>query len=133
MFRKAFLPIPLAALALALSACGGGSSSTHASNTAPTAPSSPSAPSSPGAPSTPLSVQDAAATATPIKHLVVLFNENRSFDHYFGTYPVAANPAGEPRFVAGPASPTVNGLSGALLTSNPNLNPLNTSGAANPF
>ena len=23
--------------------------------------------------------------ATPIKHLVVIFNENISFDHYFGT------------------------------------------------
>ena len=29
--------------------------------------------------------------ATPIKHLVVLFDENVSFDHYFGTYPYAAN------------------------------------------
>ena len=26
-------------------------------------------------------------TATPIKHLVVIFDENNSFDHYFGTYP----------------------------------------------
>jgi len=26
-------------------------------------------------------------TATPIKHLVVIFDENISFDHYFGTYP----------------------------------------------
>ena len=31
-------------------------------------------------------------TATPIKHLVVIFQENVSFDHYFGTYPVAQNP-----------------------------------------
>jgi phospholipase C len=31
-------------------------------------------------------------TKTPIKHLVVVFNENRSFDHYFGTYPNAINP-----------------------------------------
>ena len=30
-------------------------------------------------------------TATPIKHLVVIFDENVSFDHYFGTYPYAAN------------------------------------------
>ena len=36
------------------------------------------------------------ATSTPIKHLVVIFQENVSFDHYFGTYPNAANPAGEP-------------------------------------
>ena len=28
-------------------------------------------------------------TATPIKHLVVIFQENVSFDHYFGTYPNA--------------------------------------------
>ena len=39
-------------------------------------------------------------TATPIKHLVVIFQENVSFDHYFATYPVAANPSGEPRFIA---------------------------------
>ena len=32
--------------------------------------------------------------ATPIKHLVVLFDENVSFDHYFGTYPFAANTDG---------------------------------------
>ena len=26
-------------------------------------------------------------TSTPIKHVVVIFDENISFDHYFGTYP----------------------------------------------
>src|SRR5262245_58413298 len=31
-------------------------------------------------------------TTTPIKHLVVIFQENHSFDAYFATYPVAANP-----------------------------------------
>ena len=51
-------------------------------------------------------------TATPIKHLVVIFQENVSFDHYFATYPHAANPSGEPRFVAAPGTPAVNGLSG---------------------
>ncbi|MBV8947345.1 MAG: hypothetical protein JOZ95_18095, partial [Solirubrobacterales bacterium] len=60
-----------------------------------------------------------AATATPVKHLVVIFQENVSFDHYFGTYPHAANTDGSP-FYASPQSPTVNGLSGALLTNNPN-------------
>ena len=35
-------------------------------------------------------------TATPIKHLVVIFQENVSFDHYFGTYPNAANTDGQP-------------------------------------
>lgn len=75
----------------------------------------------------------APVTATPIQHLVVIFNENVSFDHYFGTYPNAANPAGEPRFVGGPATPAVNGLGNGLLNANPNLNPANGTGAANPF
>jgi phospholipase C len=58
-------------------------------------------------------------TATPIKHLVVIFQENVSFDHYFGTYPHAANTDGQP-FYASPDTPSVNGLSGVLLTNNPN-------------
>ena len=37
-----------------------------------------------------------AKTATPIKHVVVIFQENVSFDHYFGTYPNAANTDGQP-------------------------------------
>ncbi len=61
-----------------------------------------------------------SATATPIKHLVVIFQENVSFDHYFGTYPHAANTDGQP-FRAAPNTPSVNGLSGGLLTNNPNL------------
>jgi phospholipase C len=64
----------------------------------------------------------AAATNTPIKHLVVIFDENISFDHYFGTYPFATNPPGEPQFHALPGTPSVNGLNDALLTANPNLN-----------
>jgi phospholipase C len=64
---------------------------------------------------------DGPRTTTPIKHLVVIFDENVSFDHYFGTYPYATNPAGEPRFIARPGTPSVNGLTGALLTNNPNL------------
>jgi phospholipase C len=59
-------------------------------------------------------------TTTPIKHLIVIFDENNSFDHYFGTYPHATNPPGEPVFTPAPNTPTVNGLSGALLTNNPN-------------
>ena len=73
-------------------------------------------------------------TATPIKHLVVIYGENVSFDHYFATYPHATNPPGEPAFNATPGTPEVNGLSGALLTQNPNYtNPANGAGAANPF
>ncbi len=61
-----------------------------------------------------------ARTETPIRHVVVIFQENVSFDHYFATYPEAANPAGEPRFVASPDTPSINGLASALLTANPN-------------
>ncbi|MHC6594253.1 phospholipase C [Arthrobacter sp. C152] len=41
------------------------------------------------------------STATPIKHVVVIFQENVSFDHYFATYPQAANTAGETQQGAG--------------------------------
>jgi phospholipase C len=58
-------------------------------------------------------------TSTPIKHVVVIFNENISFDHYFGTYPNAANTDGTP-FHAKPGTPRVNGLDDNLLTHNPN-------------
>src|SRR5579863_5678863 len=68
------------------------------------------------------------ATTTPIKHIVVIYGENISFDHYFGTYPHATNPQGEPTFTALPNTPTVNGLSGALMTANPNLNAANLTG-----
>ncbi|HEX4037495.1 MAG TPA: alkaline phosphatase family protein [Acidobacteriaceae bacterium] len=79
---------------------------------------------------------DSTPTATPIKHVVVIFGENISFDHYFGTYPNAKNPAGEPGFWAAPGTPSVNGLlTNGLMTSNPNF--LNSSGngqgATNPF
>jgi phospholipase C len=74
-----------------------------------------------------------SSTTTPVKHLVVIFQENVSFDHYFATYPVAANPPDEPAFHASRNTPSVNGLSGGLLTMNPNLNPANGTGASNPF
>jgi phospholipase C len=67
-------------------------------------------------------------TTTPIKHLVVIFQENVSFDHYFGTYPFAANTSGVPFHAEDQV--TVNNLAntkgaggvGTLLTNNPNLN-----------
>ncbi len=62
-------------------------------------------------------------TATPIKHLVIIFQENVSFDHYFGTYPNAANTDGS-TFTPKVGTPAVNGLSPSLLSSNPNsVNP----------
>lgn len=61
-----------------------------------------------------------STTTTPIKHVVVIFQENVSFDHYFGTYPQAANLPGETPWTAAPNTPSVNGLNGPLLTDNPN-------------
>jgi len=61
------------------------------------------------------------AANTPIEHVVIIFQENQSFDHYFGTYPHAANLPNEPTFHAAPDTPTVNGLTAGLLTHNPNL------------
>jgi phospholipase C len=65
-------------------------------------------------------------TSTPIKHLVVIFQENVSFDHYFGTYPRAANTSGVPFDASHKV--TVDGLAnthglggkGNLLNNNPN-------------
>lgn len=107
MFRRTLiLSAPCAAMVLALSACGGGGGDSP----------------------------DTLSTATPIKHLVVIYNENVSFDHYFGTYPNAANPPGEPPFTQAAGTPQVNGLGGALLTTNPNFtNAANGAAAANPF
>jgi phospholipase C len=88
---------------------------------------------------------DSLTTKTPIKHLVVIFNENVSFDHYFGTYPNALNVDGEPAFKPAKATQTdINNLlsSPGLLDNNPNLNPANNgtspnnqeaSAASNPF
>ena len=104
--------VPTAAMAIGLYACGGGNNSSNSSQ----------------------SVQNRLATATPIKHVVVIYNENVSFDHYFATYPNAANPAGEPAFTPAAGTPAVNGLSGTLLTANPNFtNQANGTAAANPF
>jgi phospholipase C len=75
-----------------------------------------------------------SGTSTPIKHLVVIFQENVSFDHYFGTYPKALNPPGQPRFTPKHDTPAVNGYTDGLLFNNPNaLNTVNGNGAANPF
>jgi phospholipase C len=66
--------------------------------------------------------QPTSQTTTPIKHLVVIFQENVSLDHYFGTYPHATNPPGEPKFNPRLGTPAVVGLSASLLNNNPNLN-----------
>ena len=100
---------------------------------------------------------DDTRTATPIKHVVVIFQENVSFDHYFGTYPKAMNLAGETPFAASQHTPKVNNLVNPLdvnhnfgplagvdlLNHNPNSNPnapaapnnnkISGAGASNPF
>ena len=63
----------------------------------------------------------ASNVGQPIQHVVVIFQENVSFDHYFGAYPNATNPKGEPAFYAFPGTPVPNGLTPALLNDNPNL------------
>jgi phospholipase C len=64
-----------------------------------------------------------SSTRTPIQHLVVIFQENVSFDHYFGTYPNATNSSGQ-AFYAAKGTPRVNGLTPQLLAHNPNgVNP----------
>ncbi|MDA8197284.1 MAG: alkaline phosphatase family protein [Actinomycetota bacterium] len=79
-------------------------------------------------------------TTTPIKHLVVIYGENVSFDHYFGTYPYAQNLPGETRFTASKSTPSVNGLyndvangqpTGPLLTNNLNQLPAGAPLSAN--
>jgi len=50
---------------------------------------------------------------TPIKDVVVIVQENVSLDHYFATYPYAANPVGEPPFHPRSDTPTVNRPLGA--------------------
>src|ERR1700681_3154030 len=96
-------------------------------------------------------------TATPIKHVVVIFQENVSFDHYFGTYPNPITLAGETPLTAKKRTPKVNNLVNPLdvnhnfgplagvdlLNHNPNSNPnapaapnnskTNGTGASNPF
>ena len=65
-------------LTLILSGCGQGTLSNPAGNG-----NSNSTP--------PVAITPTTASAA-IKHVVVIFGENESFDHYFGTYPNAANP-----------------------------------------
>jgi phospholipase C len=59
-----------------------------------------------------------SATRTPIHHVIEIFQENVSFDHYFGTYPHAANSDGE-SFMPLPKTPAVDGLPPATSPSLP--------------
>jgi phospholipase C len=89
---------------------------------------------------------------SPIRHVVVIFDENNSFDHYFATYPKAENKPGETPFHASGRTPAVNDLltpldpdksfapiqGPSLLTDNPNGpegsgRAFNGASATNPF
>ena len=140
----------IAFAALVVAGCSGDQGPTGPQG--PAGPSGPTGPQGPTGPSGGQGADPAAgfATATPIKHLVVIFGENISFDHYFGTYPTAKNLTGETQFHAKAGTPAANNLVTPLdvnngfqpLTSGPNLltaNPnftntaVNGAGAANPF
>jgi phospholipase C len=121
MIRK-LLALSLCSL-LILSGCGQGTLSNPAgngnSNTTP--------------PPTPPTSTTASAV---IKHVVVIFGENVSFDHYFGTYPNAVNLPGETNFTAAANTPVPNNYikTPSLLFQNPNAsNTGNGAGASNPF
>ena len=111
MIRK-FIAISLTST-LALSGCG-----TSATTPLPTTP-----------------VVTPTTSAQVIKHVVVIFGENISFDHYFGSYPNAANLPGNTKFTAASGTPVPNNYTStpALLTANPNLSSANGAGAANPY
>jgi phospholipase C len=64
------------------------------------------------------------SSATPIQHLVVIFDENVSFDHYFATYPNATNADGT-AFTPAAGTPVPNNLQSANLLP-PNVNPNST-------
>jgi phospholipase C len=85
-----------------------GAAAVVATTAATTGAAPPPAPAHPGPPA-----------RTPIQHVVVIFQENVSFDHYFGTYPFATNADGTP-FTAKQGTPDVSGLTWSLLGANPN-------------
>lgn len=129
MLRKAWLPVSIAAMSVAFAAYA------HQLEPVPQHFGYPPFPHGPAHHHHPAPRDaDDLQTATPIKHLVVIFDENRSFDHYFGTYPVAANPPGEPAFHGSLFTPRVQGLNALLRLFNPNkLNAANGVNAVNPF
>jgi len=93
-------------------------------------------------------LRDGTVPARHIKHVVIIFQENASFDHYFGTYPDAKNTDGT-RFASRDDTPGVNGLTDGnsqfpervnvgLHDFNPNVpvglpTGLDPNGGANPF
>jgi phospholipase C len=144
----------VAVATIALAGCSGDQGPAGPAGPAgPQGPAGPAGPQGPAGPTGNSGADPAAgfATATPIKHVVVIFGENISFDHYFGTYPIAADAGvNQPAFHPKAGTPAANNLitpldpnngfqpvSGGpnLLTANPNFTntTVNGAGAANPF
>jgi phospholipase C len=154
-------PLITAAVLIAAACSGSNGSTGQAGPAGPAGPSGPTGPAGPAGPTGPGATSDAGVdgaaalkTATPIKHVVIIFNENISFDHYFGTYPNSANDAGTSGTpLANPAAdagfPVANNLSTPLdpdagfvaltgvdlLNNNPNFTntAVNGAGASNPI
>ena len=59
-------------------------------------------------------------TVSLIKHVVVLFDENVSYDHYFGTHPSAKNTDGTKFYAVSSTPENDNLITSGNLTSNPN-------------
>ena len=75
-----------------------------------------------------------AAGAILIQHVVVIFQENVSFDHYLGTYPNAANLTVNRHLGRYRTPPAVNGLSDAVPDAQrERFQYANGTGATNPF
>src|SRR5450631_3634876 len=109
MLRKIGIAIAAAGLVL-LAACGSDG------RDGATGPAGPAGPTGLAGPTTAPDVAATYATATPIKHIVIIYGENISFDHYFATYPTAMNLTGETAFTAKSTAPAngVNNLSTPL-------------------
>jgi phospholipase C len=120
-FARVAAPLITAVVVIA-AACSGSSGSAGPTGPAgpagPTGPQGPAGPTGPGGVSPDGGVVDTAAafaTATPIKHVVVIFGENISYDHYFGTYPKSANDGGVSlTFAADAGAPANNSLAAPL-------------------
>ncbi len=98
MMRRSLLGIALAFVAAAVVAgCGGGGSSGGGPHVIPHTPTpTPTHPSSPTPKPTPTPIPTATPTPPPnehqIKHIVIVVQENRSFDNLFAGYPGADAP-----------------------------------------
>ena len=90
MFKRNILRLLL--IGILLQACAWARPKATAETTSPTN-NNPPGNSTPASPPSPtdivVPVERLAAARASVKHIVIIMQENRSFDHYFGTYPGA--------------------------------------------